>query len=275
MFTPPPLCPEQTIASREPASDHRDHGHAIGVEPRENLLQRYPSLLVPIFAVLLCLVMVIHHVYRVGAGPTWKSTRTGRVTTYTKDELPKMAIIGLLVGAGLGAFCWLKDFGGRRATRPFARQPSGRLGRREDMGNWPPLERSACHAAETGITTGSPASTCSGAESGDAALREELLTWQPVEDWIEQLKNGDVADRCAAALALGELGPEKQEIMNALVHGLLDPDKAVHVAIGIAIGITKISPEGRKNLLHDLRQGNARVRDGAVKLLRWTGGGDG
>lgn len=107
----------------------------------------------------------------------------------------------------------------------------------------------------------------------EPALADTSLTEKPVEAWIAQLQSPDVAARCEAALALADIGLEKQEIMNALVNALLDSDKAVVIAASIAIGFTKISPQARRNLRVSLQHSDEAVRLGAVKLLRWAANG--
>ncbi len=93
-----------------------------------------------------------------------------------------------------------------------------------------------------------------------------------LSEWIVDLKHGDVAERCAAALALAEIGPEKQPVMNALVNGVLDPDKAVQVACAIAIGFVPMDAQTRRNMFHDLTSADPKLRQGWVEILRWSQG---
>ena len=53
---------------------------------------------------------------------------------------------------------------------------------------------------------------------------------------INQLKAADVADRCAAALALGEPGVKRPRVGDPLLECFSDQDPAVHAAAYVALG---------------------------------------
>lgn len=93
-------------------------------------------------------------------------------------------------------------------------------------------------------------------------------------EWIAELKTADVAGRCAAALALAEIGPQKQPVMDALLHAMLDPDKAVQVAAMCAIGFVRVPDSARRRLLGDLCGAHDRSRHAVVDLLRAASGPD-
>jgi hypothetical protein len=185
-------------------------------------------------------------------------------------------VLGPLVGLLIAAKLERDDAAAPSSHADEGREPScsGERGR-----------RAATRAVPQTVGAGSPGwdvpdgfevpteSECGEEPQAQTIEGEDLLTEQPLEDWIDQLRTADVAGRCAAALALGEIGPEQQPVMDALVHAFLDEDKAVHVAAGIAIGFVKLAAPARHNLLHDLRHGDARVRGGVVQLLRITHGG--
>jgi hypothetical protein len=103
---PPPPVPRDEYDNPPEVSASNGWGREVefraAAQPSGNWLQQHPALLVPIFAAFLAGVVSLLHCYRVAAGPTWRSIRTGRVTTYTWEELPTVAIVSALIGAGLG-----------------------------------------------------------------------------------------------------------------------------------------------------------------------------
>jgi hypothetical protein len=66
------------------------------------------------------------------------------------------------------------------------------------------------------------------------------------------LQTGCVPERCAAALALAELGPKSEPARSALLGVLNDVEKSVVVAAQIAIGFVYIRPEIRRNMFEHL-----------------------
>lgn len=84
---------------------------------------------------------------------------------------------------------------------------------------------------------------------------DNLFKGKTVTQWIDLLRSGHVHERCAAALALAEIGPKMPPAKDALLVALRDVERTVQVAAQIAIGFTQASAVDRRRMV-DLLLGN-------------------
>jgi hypothetical protein len=90
-----------------------------------------------------------------------------------------------------------------------------------------------------------------GRRSGDGNEDDEMdaaYEGKTVAQWIDLLESGYVPQRCAAALALAELGPKTPPAKKALLAALHDMEKPVQVAAQIAIGFIYAPAENRRRM---------------------------
>lgn len=70
--------------------------------------------------------------------------------------------------------------------------------------------------------------------------------------WLNLLQRGDVHERCAAALALMEIGLIAEPAKTALTGALIDPDVPVQMAARIALGLVPVGTENRRKMIAGL-----------------------
>ena len=89
---------------------------------------------------------------------------------------------------------------------------------------------------------------------------------EPLKHWEQLAQSEAVADRTAAAKALGALGPDALTTLTKLVR---DPDP--HVRLAAEMSVTGIGQKGLPRLIEMLADPDPSVRAGAATALRYYG----
>lgn len=85
--------------------------------------------------------------------------------------------------------------------------------------------------------------------------------------WLYLLSQGPMHERCAAALVLGQLKASEPTVESALMAALNDPEKAVEVAVQIAIGFISVPAANQERMLAALLGPDVADRRAALQSL--------
>jgi len=90
-----------------------------------------------------------------------------------------------------------------------------------------------------------------------------------ISQWVELLQAGSVPERCAAALALSDIGLKAPDVGAALQRALTHPDPPVQAAARIALGLDPIAAENRRKMFDGLMGTDDYERHTILQSLEW------